>query len=66
MGLHAVKAKVRAVVEAPALTSITELKAYLGLLNYYNCFLPNLYALLAPMHQLLIRKDVAWRPHLIV
>jgi hypothetical protein len=34
-GLHTVKAKVRAVVEAPALT-----KAYLGLLNYYLKSLP--------------------------
>jgi hypothetical protein len=41
-GLHTIKAKVRAVMEAPAPTSVTELKAYLGLLNYYNRFLPNL------------------------
>ncbi|XP_055721195.1 uncharacterized protein K02A2.6-like [Salvelinus fontinalis] len=59
-GLHTVKAKVRAVVEAPAPTNVTELKAYLGLLNYYNRFLPNLSTLLAPLHQLL-RKDVAWK-----
>lgn len=52
-GLHTVKAKVRAVVEAPAPTNVTELKAYLGLLNYYNRFLPNLSTLLAPLHQLL-------------
>ncbi|KAJ8370490.1 hypothetical protein SKAU_G00105180 [Synaphobranchus kaupii] len=36
-----------------------KLKAYLGLLNYYNRFLPNLSTLLAPMHQLL-RKEVRW------
>ena len=50
---YTVKAKVRAVVEAPALTNVTELKAYRGLLNYYNHFLPNLSTLLAPLHQLL-------------
>ena len=39
-GLHPLPAKVKAVQEAPAPTSVTELKAYLGLLNFYNTFLP--------------------------
>lgn len=47
-------------MDAPAPTNVTELKAYLGLLNYYNRFLPNLSTLLAPLHSLL-RKDAAWR-----
>lgn len=58
-GVHTVEAKVKAVVDAPTPTSVTELKAYLGLLNYYNHFLPNLSTLLAPLHHLL-RKDVDW------
>lgn len=58
-GLHPLPAKVKAVQEAPTPTSITELKAYLGLLNFYNKFLPNLSTLLAPMHKLL-RKDELW------
>lgn len=58
-GVHTVPAKVKAVTEAPAPTNVTELRAYLGLLNYYNRFLPNLSTLLAPLHQLL-RKDVSW------
>ncbi|KAL0160115.1 hypothetical protein M9458_043840, partial [Cirrhinus mrigala] len=40
-GLHPLKDKVQAVTEAPCPTNVTELKAYLGLLNYYNKFLPN-------------------------
>lgn len=59
-GINAVKAKVTAVVDSPIPTSVTELKAYLGLLNYYNRFLPNLSTLLAPLHHLL-KKDVIWR-----
>ncbi|XP_023809022.1 uncharacterized protein K02A2.6-like [Oryzias latipes] len=58
-GLHPLPAKVKAVQEAPSPTSVTELKAYLGLLNFYNRFLPNLSTLLAPLHKLL-RKDEKW------
>ncbi len=46
-GIHPVLEKVQAVQEAPTPTSVTELKAYLGLLNFYNRFLPNLSTLLA-------------------
>lgn len=48
-GLHPVKKKVKAIMDAAAPTSITELKAYLSLLNYFNKFLPNLATLLAPL-----------------
>lgn len=40
--------KVKAIMDAPTPANVTELKAYLGLLNYYNKFLPNLATLLAP------------------
>ncbi|XP_041823137.1 uncharacterized protein K02A2.6-like [Melanotaenia boesemani] len=58
-GLHPVQSKVTAIEEAPRPTNVTELKAYLGLLNYYNKFLPNLATHLAPLHQLL-RKESQW------
>lgn len=58
-GLHPLKDKVQALTEAPCPTNVTELKAYLGLLNYYNKFLPNLSSILAPLHMLL-RKDTKW------
>ncbi|KAI2668897.1 Transposon Tf2-6 polyprotein [Labeo rohita] len=57
-GLHPTGTKVKAIEEAPEPRNVTELKAYLGLLNYYK-FLPNLAMLLAPLH-LLLRKDVQW------
>ena len=34
-------------------SNLTELKSFLGLLNYYNHFLPNLSDTLQPLHQLL-------------
>lgn len=58
-GIHPVPIKVQVVQEAPTPTSVTELKAYLGLLNFFNRFLPNLSTLLAPLHRLL-KKDVPW------
>ncbi|XP_033992105.1 uncharacterized protein K02A2.6-like [Trematomus bernacchii] len=58
-GLHPMEKKVKAIMEAPNPTNVTELKSYLGLLNYYNTFLPNLATLLAPLHELL-RQDVRW------
>ncbi len=59
-GLHPVHEKVRAIKEAPTPSNVTELKAYLGLLNYYNRFLPSLSTVLAPVHKLL-QKETKWR-----
>ena len=52
--------KVKAVMDAPQPTTITELKSYLGLLNYYGKFLPNISTILAPLYTLL-RKSKPWK-----
>lgn len=57
-GLHPIKEKVRAIVDAPAPTNVTELRSYLGLLNYYGRFLPNLSSVLAPLHELLQKNTI--------
>lgn len=59
-GLHPVQEKVQAIKEAPTPSNVTELKAYLGLLNYYNKFLPKLSTVLAPVHKLL-KKETKWK-----
>ena len=41
-GLHPLLEKVDAIIKAARPKSITELKAFLGLLNYYGKFIPNL------------------------
>ena len=41
-GLRPVEAKVDAIREAPRPTNNTQLRAYLGMLNYYGKFLRNL------------------------
>ena len=57
--MHKTPEKVRAVVDAPQPDNITQLRAFLGMVNYYHRFLPNLSHKLAPLHQLL-QKGVKW------
>ena len=59
-GLHPTAQKLEAIENAPSPTNVTELKSYLGLLNYYGKFMPNLSTLLHPMNNLL-GKDVSWK-----
>uniref|UniRef100_A0A1X7SFR9 Reverse transcriptase RNase H-like domain-containing protein n=1 Tax=Amphimedon queenslandica TaxID=400682 RepID=A0A1X7SFR9_AMPQE len=59
-GLHPSEAKVKAIREAPTPTNVTELKSFLGLLNYYHKFLPDVATVLSPLH-LLLRKDTPWK-----
>ena len=58
-GLHPTDAKVQAINEAQSPKNITELKSFLGLLNYYSKFLPNLASKLSSLYQLL-RKQQKW------
>ena len=41
-GIHATDSKLKAITEAPAPKNIQELRSFLGLLNYYGRFIPNL------------------------
>ena len=52
-GLQPADDKVRAILEAPQPTNVSELKAFLGLVNYYRKFMQNLAAVLAPLYTLL-------------
>ena len=58
-GLHPSVEKVRAIVSAPSPISVPQLKSYLGLLNYYSKFLPNLSTQLSPLYELL-QKNRPW------
>uniref|UniRef100_A0A8C5QHQ9 ribonuclease H n=1 Tax=Leptobrachium leishanense TaxID=445787 RepID=A0A8C5QHQ9_9ANUR len=58
-GIHTAEDKVDALVKAPAPTSVHQLRSYLGLLNYYNKFLPDLAHTLFPLHKLL-EKHSRW------
>ena len=54
-GLHPIKNKTLAIVEAPCPSNPKQLKAYLGLITYYAKFLQNLSSLLSPLYKLLHR-----------
>ena len=58
-GIRPAAEKVRAVCNAPTPTNVSQLKSFLGLVNFYSRFLSNLSTLLAPLHQLL-QKNVPW------
>ena len=50
-GIRPLPQKMEAIMEASSPTNVTELKSYLGLLNYYGKFLPNLVTILHPLHE---------------
>ena len=58
-GVRPAEDKKRAILEAPAPKNVTQLRSFLGLLNYYGKFLPNLASTLAPLYSLL-EKYRAW------
>jgi hypothetical protein len=51
--LHKTTEKVQAVVDAPRPTNTQQLRSFLGLVNYYHKFLPNLATILHPLNRLL-------------
>ena len=58
-GLQPTEEKVRAIKEAPPPTNVSQLRSFLGLVNYYSKFLPNLANTLAPLYSLL-QKTKKW------
>ena len=58
-GLRTADSKVEAIVNAPAPKNVAELRSFLGLVNYYAKFLPNLATTLSPLYTLL-RKHQKW------
>ena len=51
-----------AIQKTPAPKDMTQLKSFLGLINYYSKLLPNLSSTLAPLYKLLQKKaKYCWR-----
>ena len=59
-GLCPAASKVKAIKEAPKPSSLSKLKSFLGLVNYYAKFLPDSATILAPLYKLL-RHSEPWR-----
>ena len=59
-GLQPADEKVRAIADAPTPRNVTQLRSFLGLVNYYGKFFPQLASTLAPLFQLLQKKSI-WK-----
>ena len=55
-GLSPVDEKIKPILEAPVPQSVTQLKSFLGMLNYYHHHIPNMADILEPLHCLLWRN----------
>ena len=58
-GLRTADSKVDAIVRAPSPRNVTELRSFLGFVNYYGKFLPSLAVILSPLYSLL-QKTKRW------
>ena len=58
-GIHPSKHNIEALLNAPAPTNVSELKAFLGLVNYHQKYIKNLSSILYPFYKLL-KKNVKW------
>lgn len=58
-GLLPTTTKVDAIAKAPAPKDITQLRSYLGLLNFYRKFIPRAATILEPLNRLL-KADTKW------
>lgn len=55
-GIHPVQDKIKAICDALVPTSMVELQAFLGLLNFYHTFVPHKAEVTEPFHWLLDKK----------
>ncbi|XP_061128573.1 uncharacterized protein LOC133150206 [Syngnathus typhle] len=58
-GLHKTQDKIEAVVKSPQPENVSQLRSFLGLVNYYHKFLPNLSTVLHPLNALL-HQNAKW------
>ena len=59
-GLKPSEDKVKAISKAPAPTNLTQLRSFLGMVNYYGKFLKGLSSMLAPLYSLL-QNNAKWK-----
>ncbi|KAL7834748.1 hypothetical protein SRHO_G00289950 [Serrasalmus rhombeus] len=58
-GLHKSPEKVCAIIDAPAPGDVSQLRSFLGMLNYYGRFIPDLATVLKPLNELLNKEKMA-------
>lgn len=59
-GIHKSPDKVDSILQSRVPTNVSELKSFLGMVNYYRNFIRNASSILQPLHNLL-QKNVPWQ-----
>lgn len=59
-GVHPTKEKLACIEKIPSPQNVTQLRSYLGLLNYYSKFIPMLSAKLKPLYKLCGHAEFIW------
>ncbi|KAA5557014.1 hypothetical protein F3G48_33115, partial [Pseudomonas aeruginosa] len=59
-GIHPTKSKIDAITKAPAPSNAKELRSFLGLVNFYERFVPHLHGICSDLHDLTSKKN-RWR-----
>lgn len=58
-GIYPTETNIKAIVQVPVPSNATELRVFLGLLNFYAKFIKDLTTVAAPLHELL-KKNKRW------
>ena len=58
-GVHSSPSKIKAIIDMPKPTNISQLRSFLGMVNHYAKFIPKLTDRLIPFYSLL-KKDTSW------
>ena len=61
VGIHSLPSKEEAIVKAPSPTNVQQLRAFLGLVNYYSKFVANLFTILSLLNKQLLGRNVKWK-----
>lgn len=70
-GISPLKDKVRAILNFPQPKTLSELRSFLGMINFYHRFLPNIADILVPLNKLLAgvkkkdKRPVSWTPEAV-
>jgi len=59
-GIHTLKRKVEALTNAKTPQNVEQLQSFLGMVNYYAKYIPNLSTISAPLNRLR-QKDIPWK-----
>ncbi len=59
-GVRVLPDKIKAIVDAPSPRDVTQVKSWLGAVNYYHRHMPNMSSDMEPLHRLL-RKGQEWK-----